>query len=536
MRRTEEEIYEDDIPPLTPEQEASRAEALRIKEENFKRRNDELLKKQQELKREVEAQNSKSSPSKPKRSPPASAASSKPSEDPQDRPAHKAPPACLQQPDKSQKTPTSPTETSEEPPMDPNPPRENEAAMEPVPEETHADDAEKDKTDVEGPEEEEKPEEDPPVDPDHEPIKDDKDDDEDDDDPHPDGGGGKTSVPTEPASSSALGARAKSKPQNASPEHFDCVDDLDYDMDLPFEKVPSTHEEVVDMEVDDQEEEEAEVAEEVENKSPDEEHDDKSDAEKPAVNEFDPTDGLDPRRFDVKHVRSVVYKLDPRRVRENSEEVSFVTYKTLYLNIGERQCIGCAATCFSMCTRCGVYLCFSCRLIFMSINDPRSSCKCSSAYWSLSPNAYFPAAEFQSKLFVQDSYHCHDNIQLRDASYNLDTEFETLKTELANKFESLKGPFVEGENAGVLRRQNPKSGFPLRLPSVLDYEQGDLAGRPYDDDKFITPYSSEERINQLMDVMSRQLEGSVSQHNRDFVNAEQTQSESTTLTHGQLGT
>ena len=114
----------------------------------------------------------------------------------------------------------------------------------------------------------------------------------------------------------------------------------------------------------------------------------------------------------------------------------------------------------------------------------------------------------------------------------------------------MAGPFTEGEYAGIFslmsfpeqcyyeatdlsfeefRDQNNGPGYPLKLPSVLNYEDWDQAGKPFDDEKYITHFSDEARINQLMDVMSRQLEGTNSDNKRDFVNADQTQSSSTTM-------
>ena len=153
--------------------------------------------------------------------------------------------------------------------------------------------------------------------------------------------------------------------------------------------------------------------------------------------------------------------------------------------------------------------------------------------------------------------------RIRDASCDLHEDYQKLKTELANKFDNLKGPFDEGEDAGVFtlkevpeetyyycdeltfeefRQENAGAGYPLKLPLVIDYEQWKEEGKPDDDTRFITHRSSEDLIERLMDVMSRQLEGSVSQNKRDFVNAEQTQTGSSSLSvltliikYGKLG-
>ena len=133
------------------------------------------------------------------------------------------------------------------------------------------------------------------------------------------------------------------------PEEFECIDELDYSWEetMEFEKVPSNDElveveEFEEVEADCQEEEEEEVEDEEEEKP-----------EEPPAIEFDPSDELDVRRFNRKAVRSVHYTVDLRR-RNEHKDLSSLTYKQLYINVGERECIDCPETCFSMCARCGV--------------------------------------------------------------------------------------------------------------------------------------------------------------------------------------
>ena len=81
---------------------------------------------------------------------------------------------------------------------------------------------------------------------------------------------------------------------------------------------------IEEVEANEQEEEEEETEEEVE------------DIEEPPVMEFDPTNELDVRRFNRQSVRSVHYTVDPRR-RDERNDLSSLTYKKLYLNVGERE-------------------------------------------------------------------------------------------------------------------------------------------------------------------------------------------------------
>ena len=322
-------------------------------EEDLKRRNYEWLKRQEEIKQEAAKEKGnpmaviKSKPMpRPARPPPQSKQSAEGPPEP-DKTTYKSPPKALQK--TQDPTPTSPSETTEEPPMAPDKPKED-TAMESVQEgaEELRQDEEDDKNieeegpAAEGPEEEEedKKEDDPLIDPDHQPIKDDKKDNEDDDDdPRPDGGGSKISAPENTSGAEALGASAKSKPQEPPPDHFDCVDDidfpeLDYDLDhnptMDFERVPSTDEELVEMEVDDPEEEMVEVeveGNEEEEPISDNDEVDKGEEDSLPVNPFDPTNELDLRRFDQSHVRTVTYRIDKRRL--SSEDLGFLTYKSL---------------------------------------------------------------------------------------------------------------------------------------------------------------------------------------------------------------
>ena len=279
------------------------------------------------------------------------------------KPTPKAPPESLQK--TRDPTPSSPSETTEEPPMAPDSQQKMDSAMEPVEEdaEVPGQDDEEDKEneeeggpDAEGPEEEEdKKDDDPSIDPDHQPIKDDKKDDEDDDDdPRPDGGGSKASAKDNTTSTEALGASAKSKPQAPPPDHFDCVDDidfpeLDYELDhnpMVFEKVPSTDDELVEMEVDKEEEETVEV--EVESE---EEEESVTECDKAAeedqdlvVNPFDPMDEMDLRRYTQSQVRTVTFQVDKKRL--SREDLGCITYKSLYVNVGEKECINCPETCY----------------------------------------------------------------------------------------------------------------------------------------------------------------------------------------------
>ena len=572
-RQTVGTVYEKDFPSITEEQERMLEEAKEIKEKELKRRNDEFLKKQEEIRQEAARENADVQPKvktkampRPNRPPPQSKQSQESKSEPEAvKPTPKQPPPALRETQVA--TPSSPSETTEEPPMAPEKPPQKDDAMEPVEEdvevqgqneEENKDGEEEEGPEAEGPEEEEdKEDDDPSIDPDHQPINDDKKDDEDDDDdPRPDGGGSKASAKDNTASTEALGASAKSKPQAPPPDHFDCVDDidfpeLDYELDhhpTVFEKVPSTDDEAVEMEVDNEEEETVEV--EVEGE---EEEESVTEFDKTAeedqdlvVNPFDPMDEMDLRRYTQSQVRTVTFQVDKKRL--SRENLGCITYKSLYVNVGEKECINCPETCYSMCARCGVYLCFSCR--FAMINDPKCPCKCSSAYWTLSPNAYYANRGYNNKLFVQCGRDAENKIQLRDASCDLQEEYENLKSELAKKFDNHRGPFYEGEDVGVFtlrnvpeetyyecsemtfeefRSENAGAGYPLRLPSVINYEQWKEEGKPEDDDRFVTPYSADHLIKRLVDVMSRQLEGSVSQNKRDFINAEQTQTGSSSL-------
>ena len=107
--------------------------------------------------------------------------------------------------------------------------------------------------------------------------------------------------------------------------------------------------------------------------------------------------------------------------------------------------------------------------------------------------------------------------------------YEVLKSELAKKFDYTQGPFTEGEDAGVLslnfvpeqtyydavdltfeefRKNNTGPGYPFKLPSVINYEQWEEEGKP-DDGRFIFHHSPDDQIEKLMELMSRQFEGTL---------------------------
>ena len=384
----------------------------------------------------------------------------------------------------------------------------------------------------------------PPVDVDHDPIQDPDEDDDDDKGPAP--SSGKVSrFNKSKMSSQTLGASSKAPPEEKSNtleemDDLNILDSMDYDYPPMWEEDARQVNEVKEIS------DGSEVPDSVEDTVPDsmdgsEYADWTHDEER-----IDLHDDLDERRPKKnKHLPSY------RILVHNEKSRSRFFSHGLFICEGSMFCYYCDRACFSMCARCGIFLCFQCR--FAKINDSDSICKCSSAYWASCPASMFFESSYEDVFLDDYVVDAENKIVLRSRDADLTEEYNEMKDALARKFDSRSGPYAIGEGAGIFvlrpiddqmyyqpydlsyeefKGHNSGLGYPLYLPNSIDYETWDKLGRPSqeEDDSFILPDSKPKDIERLTDLLSRQFENQTNvDKKRDFENASQTQTETTTL-------
>ena len=572
-RRTDgTEVFLNDIEPLTAEQEAEAEEARRIRaeredkmQEDWKRKRDKIMeeaRQNQNANVVAEAKKGFKAPPPEVLSTAAASSSTPPANDDDLPPDYVELPTLTQDaylefcrmrdkgrevlgylPDEGPDLQTvadedpEPPETQHEPAEDDKPADDQQPAVDEDNEEPDygADD-----------EDEEMEDEDktPPVDADHDPIKDLDEDDDEDKGPAP--SSGKVSrFNKAKTSSKMLGASSKAPPEGKSTtleemDNLNTLDSMDYDYPPMWEE--DAHQDNGVERISD----ESDVPDSMDDTIPDSM--DGSEYADPVHDEerVDLHNDLDERR--PKGNKS----LPSYRILTHSEKSKSRFFSHgLYICEGSMLCYYCDRACFSMCARCGIFMCFPCR--FAKINDPESICSCSSAYWTSCPASMFFESSYEDVFLDDYVVDAENKIVLRSRDADLTEEYNEMKDALARKFESRSGPYAVGEGAGIFvlkpmddqmyyqpydlsygefKSQNAGKGYPLYLPNVIDYETWNNLGRPSleEDDSFILPDSEPKDIELLTDLLSRQFENETNtDKKRDFENASQTQTDTTTL-------